>query len=317
MTQKAPLTRRGFLRLSVIAAGSAVAAACQKALTDAIAVATATASPSPAPSVKMDIGGNRDVWAWTKPMLIEVSEGECENMIVHVNDQEFEAYKEGKFFSSEVTLDSGENRISATCLQAGAVEVTSEAVIFTGRLRQAPMALIDIALNGEQIVLDGRKSLPAEDGAPIVNYLWSAQADNPGPLERLGDALTGEISTQAMSVTPPEIDGEYYVSLRVVDDSGREDTSTIYFVVENGQPRIPDYDHENPAWIENTVVYGVIPFLFGAPAFQAIGERLDDLVDLGINAIWLAPINVHPADDYGYHVEDYFGLDPAYGTKED
>jgi glycosidase len=39
--------------------------------------------------------------------------------------------------------------------------------------------------------------------------------------------------------------------------------------------------------------------------------------DLGINAIWLGPINAHPADDYGYAVEDYFGLDPAYGTKED
>jgi cyclomaltodextrinase / maltogenic alpha-amylase / neopullulanase len=87
--------------------------------------------------------------------------------------------------------------------------------------------------------------------------------------------------------------------------------------VENGEPRIPDYDMENPAWIDTAVVYGIVPFLFGGPAFQAIRERLDELVDLGINAIWLGPINVHPADDYGYAVEDYFGLDPAYGTDED
>jgi cyclomaltodextrinase / maltogenic alpha-amylase / neopullulanase len=57
--------------------------------------------------------------------------------------------------------------------------------------------------------------------------------------------------------------------------------------------------------------------LFGSPAFKAIGERLDDLTDLGINTIWLGPINTHPADDYGYSVENHFGLDPAYGTNED
>ena len=88
-------------------------------------------------------------------------------------------------------------------------------------------------------------------------------------------------------------------------------------MVENGEARIPDYDHENPAWVEKAIVYGVIPFLFGSPAFKAVADRLGDLVDLGINAIWLGPINVHPADDYGYAVEDYFDLDSAYGTKED
>jgi glycosidase len=74
---------------------------------------------------------------------------------------------------------------------------------------------------------------------------------------------------------------------------------------------------ENAAWVENTVVYGVVPFLFGSPAFKAISERLAGLADLGINALWLAPINLHPADDYGYAVEDYFALDPAYGTRDD
>ncbi len=128
--------------------------------------------------------------------------------------------------------------------------------------------------------------------------------------------LTREVPGPTISILPPATDGEYYLSLRVKDQAGQEDTSTTYFVVENGQPRIPDYDHENPAWVENTIVYGVVPFLFGSPAFQAISEHLDDLANLGINALWLAPVNVHPADDYGYAVEDYFGLDPAYGSEQ-
>jgi glycosidase len=103
----------------------------------------------------------------------------------------------------------------------------------------------------------------------------------------------------------------------VKDQEGREDTSTIYFVIEEGQPRIPNYDMENPEWVETAIVYGIVPFLFGSPAFKAIGERLDDLADLGINTIWLGPINTHPPDYYGYSVEDHFGLEPAYGTNED
>ena len=86
-------------------------------------------------------------------------------------------------------------------------------------------------------------------------------------------------------------------------------------MVENGQAHVPDYDRENPAWVESAVVYGVIPFKFGDPGFKAITNRLDYLADLGVNALWLAPVNKSPADDYGYAVVDYFELNPAYGTK--
>jgi hypothetical protein len=178
--------------------------------------------------------------------------------------------------------------------------------------------VIGIALQDGRIRLHGKDSVPAEDGwASINHWFWSARSGNPSALQTEAGELTEEVDSPEISVLPSDTDGEYYIQLRVMDNAGREDTSAIYFVVENGQPRIPDYDHENPAWVENTIVYGVVPFLFGAPAFQAIRERLDNLADLGINALWLAPINVHPADDYGYAVEDYFGLDPAYGSEED
>lgn len=168
-----------------------------------------------------------------------------------------------------------------------------------------------------KIVLDGTSSLPAEGGIEITEFLWSARVDNPAPVQSENGELSGEVSGQRITVVPPATDGEYYLTLRVKDQDGREDASTNYFVVENGQPRIPDYDKENPAWTEEAVVYGVVPFLFGTPAFNAIAEHLDDLADLGINTLWLGPINLHPVDDYGYAVEDYFRLDPAYGSEED
>jgi glycosidase len=318
MTSQAPLTRRGFLRLSLIAAGGAIAAACQKALTETTAVGTNTVAPSPTPSVTLNLGPNRDVWSWTKPVKVQVAEGTCSDIILRVNGQEFGATAEGESFNAEIPLSSGENEIRAACLQPAGGEVLSDPVIYTGRLRQAPTAIIQIQLDDGRVVLDASQSRPTEGtGAPIADYLWSARATNPAPLQLQDGELTGEVSTESIAIVPPTTDGEYYLTLRVIDEAGRQDSSTIYFVVEDGRARIPDYDHENPAWVETAVVYGVVPFLFGSPAFQALGAHLDDLADLGINALWLGPINVHPGDDYGYAVEDYFALDPAYGSEED
>jgi glycosidase len=128
-------------------------------------------------------------------------------------------------------------------------------------------------------------------------------------------AFAGEVNGPNIQVTLPPVDGEYYFSLRVVDQAGREDTSTTYLVVSEGQARIPDYDTENPAWVESAIVYGVIPRLFGTPGARAIQDRLDTLADLGINALWLAPVNA--TIDYGYSVIDYFELREHFGSKEE
>ena len=170
---KTPLNRRDFLRLCVLAAGGAVAAACGKTITEI--VGTSTVSPSPAPAVKLSLGTNLDAWTWVKQMKVGVSEGECEKVILSVNGQNFQARPEGDYFIADIQLSEGENQITASCVQPGGGEVTSEPVVYTGRLRQAPTAIINIALEGGQIVLDGSETLPAEnvDGA-IVDYLWPA-----------------------------------------------------------------------------------------------------------------------------------------------
>jgi glycosidase len=303
----------------VIATGSAIAAACQKTLTDTIAVGTSTALSSPTPSAKLSLtGGNLDAWAWVKQVKVDVSEGECERVIVRVNGKEFEARQEDNSFTTEVRVSEGENQVNAVCTQVGGGEVSSDPLVYTGRLRQVPTAVIEIVLEDERIVFDASQSTPVEGPeSALVEYLWTARESNSATLQLSDGPLSAGYNSKSISIALPTKDGEYYLSLRVSDEAGREDTSTTYFVVENGKARIPDYDHENPAWLETAVVYGVVPFLFGSPAFQAIGTRLDDLADLGVNAIWLGPINLHPVDDYGYAVEDYFRLDPAYGTEED
>ena len=54
----------------------------------------------------------------------------------------------------------------------------------------------------------------------------------------------------------------------------------------------------------------------GIGDLQGLQSKLDYLQELGINGIWMMPI--HPSSSYHkYNVEDYYAIDPAYGTMED
>ena len=316
--ENARLNRRDFLRLCVVAAGGTVITACEQALREIAVVTDAVSSLTPAPTTRINLtGADQDVWTWMKSVKVTVS-GACENVKVFANGQDVEAQPEGDTFIADVKFSAGENHVNATCSQPDGAKIMSNMLNYTERLRQVPTALIDIALDGEKIILDGGMSRPAEaDGSKIIDHIWSARSGNPTVLSMENKPLPDEVSARTLILQSPTTDGEYYLQLQVRDSGGCEDRAGIYFVVEQGKARIPDYDHENPAWVERAVVYGVIPGKFGQPAFQAITKRLDDLADLGINAIWLAPINVSPPGDYGYAVVDYFDLNPGYGTKED
>jgi glycosidase len=62
------------------------------------------------------------------------------------------------------------------------------------------------------------------------------------------------------------------------------------------------------------VVYGVIPPLFGERPFRDVAAKLDSLRELGVDALWLSPVNATIAGDFGYAVTDYFTLRSDYGT---
>jgi cyclomaltodextrinase len=73
----------------------------------------------------------------------------------------------------------------------------------------------------------------------------------------------------------------------------------------------------SPAWIDTAVVYGVVPHNFGPHGLRSVTARLDSLQDLGITALWLAPITATPTQGHGYEVTDYFRVRWDYGTKRD
>ncbi len=310
------LHRRDFLRLSLVLTGSALATACQAQQTTPTPATPEGTMPSQPSGIKM-IGTDADAWTFRKVMRGSMANpAACQSVSIENNSTLAEAALQENFFSAEVPIRPGENTLNAVCERADQQEEQSPAITITGRLPQRPTAVISPSLSNGRLVLDGAGSLPDElEKQPIREYVWSARPDNPATATVSGQEFGAETRGPRLEVELPQVDGEYYFSLRVVDEAGRQDTTATYIVVENGEPSIPDYDHENPAWVEEAIVYGVIPRLFGTPSAQAIQDRLDQLADLGINAMWLGPINA--TNDYGYSVLDYFELRDNFGSKED
>ncbi|MCS0494809.1 alpha-amylase family glycosyl hydrolase [Ancylobacter sp. MQZ15Z-1] len=75
----------------------------------------------------------------------------------------------------------------------------------------------------------------------------------------------------------------------------------------------------NAKWWQRGIFYQVYPRSFqdtngnGIGDLEGIRERLDYLVELGIDAIWISPIYPSPMADHGYDVSDYCGIDPVFG----
>jgi len=76
-------------------------------------------------------------------------------------------------------------------------------------------------------------------------------------------------------------------------------------------------------WWETAVIYQIYPRSFQDSDSDGIGDlagiinRLDYLVWLGVEAIWISPVFRSPMADFGYDVADYCDVDPIFGTLSD
>src|ERR1700758_667036 len=80
---------------------------------------------------------------------------------------------------------------------------------------------------------------------------------------------------------------------------------------------------EDLRWWQSGVIYQIYPRSFQDSNGDGIGDlngilkRIDYLVLLGVDAIWISPIYPSPMADFGYDVADYCDIAPIFGTLAD
>jgi alpha-glucosidase len=76
-------------------------------------------------------------------------------------------------------------------------------------------------------------------------------------------------------------------------------------------------------WWQRALIYELYPRSFQDSDGNGIGDltgilnRLDYLVSLGVDAVWITPIYPSPMADFGYDVADYCGIAPIFGAMSD
>lgn len=80
---------------------------------------------------------------------------------------------------------------------------------------------------------------------------------------------------------------------------------------------------EKYPWWQRGIIYQIYPRSFMDRSGDGIGDlpgiidRLDYLVWLGVDAIWLSPVYPSPMADFGYDVSEYCDIDPVFGSLRD
>lgn len=76
-------------------------------------------------------------------------------------------------------------------------------------------------------------------------------------------------------------------------------------------------------WWRDAVIYQIYPRSFadadgdGVGDLRGISSRLDHLVELGVDAVWISPFYTSRMTDGGYDVVDYTDVDPLFGELAD
>lgn len=251
-----------------------------------------------------------DAWSFDKLIEGSVAPGACDEVTIFSPLAAVSTQPIGERFMARMKLAEGDNPIHAECYKDGRSRGTSSPQLWSVALSDRPKAWVRLVPGADRIELDaGASEVAPGRAAPLVTYRWRGRGGN--------RALLSELPARGkhISIAVPSTDGNYAVTLRVVDALDRDDQSTVLFRVRDGRAEAIDAVQEPPTWMAQAIVYGVAPKLFAAGDLDAVTARLDDLAALGVNAIWLSPLTSGPIGDYGYAVTNSFKVRPEFGGE--
>jgi glycosidase len=235
---------------------------------------------------------------------------DCESIRIRSRTAEVQAVQIERQFFANLPLRQGINSLQAICWRGGKEIALSPTHIRNEQLAPRPEAQIRLRVEDGAIHLSAGASQAFD--VPIEQFRWSTAASNPAPLVlRSGESLAAR-TEQSLTVAPPRQDGDYIVQLRIEDALRRTDRAAAMFRVRNGVAEEID-PRERPGWISSMILYGVAPYEFSPPGFAGIRDRLDEIASLGATAVWISPITLAAADDFGYAVMNHLVIDERFG----
>ena len=110
---------------------------------------------------------------------------------------------------------------------------------------------------------------------------------------------------------------KYYYKIKVKTDNRATTTKTLSFTKEGNTNNWEPAD-----WAKDAVFYEIFVRSFydgngdDIGDFAGLKKKIPYLKELGVDALWLMPINTSPSY-HGYDVVDYYDTDPEYGSKEE
>lgn len=255
-------------------------------------------------------GGGGETWRFARQVTGSIVPGACDAVVLVSPRGVIAAHLDGERFAADVPLAEGANDIRAQCHRDGTPQDVTPAQRWLARAPDRPHAeirLVGTAAGTWQ--LDAGASAPASgDPVPLISYRWHEDAANPASLL---DALA-PVDGRRIALVPHR-DGDYRLSLQVVDGFGREDTASIRIAVTDGRVVVAD-DAAAPPWMARAVVYGIAPGLVGG--FDGVRARLDALVALGIDTLWVGPVTEAPDGDFGYALADTVTVRASLGGED-
>jgi cyclomaltodextrinase len=231
-----------------------------------------------------------DVWTYSTQLEGYATRDGLTRCAFEVDGAVHEASLAARRFSARLDVaPEHDSAVRARCVDSRGSTLYSPTVTLRGRASAAPTARASVHPEERALSLDARASTPnPATRAALVAFTWTHDG------EALGDASELRV---------PRQDGAY--ELRVRDARGREDVSRVMIA----QGRVV----ERASWLAGGTVYGVIPPLFGQAPLAGVREKLDELRELGVRALWLSPVFRSPPGDFGYAVTDYFHVREEYG----
>lgn len=253
----------------------------------------------------------KDAVVWAQAQLIEgeVATAASEGTL-HLNGAPISFHIAGdSTFSVPIKIDEGLNTVVVRVDSAG-TPVYSDTLRLTLGYKLRPEIFAYATASGNTVTLHGEVVENPKNVA--MTFIWQADKNNPSPV-----VLTSPSdSVSTFSLSEPEPPGEYYFDLLAMSVSGDSAWArTLVTVDQNGvHPFAIASDHA--AWIDRATIYGITPYIFVSRGkFRFITQKLPELAQLGINAIWLQPIYKTTEPYQGYHVTDYFSVRTDLGSE--